>query len=63
MNKIKTIIRKEWAEVFKNRMVIFTVALPAVTLVPGSRLPCGTSSRFWDLLDHCNWNTPPPSPW
>jgi ABC-2 type transport system permease protein len=25
MNKIKTIIRKEWAEVFKNRMVIFTV--------------------------------------
>lgn len=26
MNKIKTIIRKEWAEVFKNRMVIFTVA-------------------------------------
>lgn len=26
MNKIKTIIRKEWAEVFKNRMVMFTVA-------------------------------------
>jgi ABC-2 type transport system permease protein len=26
MNKIKTIIRKEWAEVFKNRLVIFTVA-------------------------------------
>ncbi len=26
MNKIKTIILKEWAEVFKNRMVIFTVA-------------------------------------
>jgi ABC-2 type transport system permease protein len=26
MNKIRTIIRKEWAEVFKNRMVIFTVA-------------------------------------
>jgi len=25
MNKIKTIIRKEWAEVFKNRMVLFTV--------------------------------------
>ena len=25
MNKIQTIIRKEWAEVFKNRMVIFTV--------------------------------------
>ena len=25
MNKVKTIVRKEWAEVFKNRMVIFTV--------------------------------------
>lgn len=25
MNKIKIIIRKEWAEVFKNRMVLFTV--------------------------------------
>jgi ABC-2 type transport system permease protein len=26
MNKIQTIIDKEWAEVFKNRMVLFTVA-------------------------------------
>lgn len=36
MNKIKTIIRKEWAEVFKNRMVIFTVAfLPLlITAIP-----------------------------
>jgi ABC-2 type transport system permease protein len=25
MNKIKTILRKEWAEVFKKRMVLFTV--------------------------------------
>ena len=25
MNKIKTIIRKEWAEVFKKRMVLFSV--------------------------------------
>jgi ABC-2 type transport system permease protein len=25
MNKIKTIVRKEWAEVFKNRMVLFSV--------------------------------------
>ena len=40
MNKIKTIILKEWAEVFKNRMVLFTViflpliltALPLVIL-------------------------------
>jgi ABC-2 type transport system permease protein len=31
MKKITTIIRKEWAEVFRNRMVIFTVAfLPLI---------------------------------
>jgi ABC-2 type transport system permease protein len=48
MKKIKTIVRKEWAEVFKNRMVIFTVAfLPLLmTAIPlgiiyGTR---GTSS-------------------
>lgn len=36
MNKIKTIIRKEWAEVFKNRMVLFTVGfLPLLmTILP-----------------------------
>jgi ABC-2 type transport system permease protein len=36
MKKIKTIIRKEWAEVFKNRMVLFTVAfLPLLmTAIP-----------------------------
>ena len=40
MNKIITIIRKEWAEVFKNRVVIFSVlflpllftALPLIIL-------------------------------
>jgi ABC-2 type transport system permease protein len=26
MNKIKTIVRKEWAEVFRNQMVLFSVA-------------------------------------
>lgn len=36
MNKIKTIIRKEWSEVFKNKMVLFTVAfLPLIlTAIP-----------------------------
>jgi ABC-2 type transport system permease protein len=36
MKKIKTIIYKEWAEVFKNRLVIFTVAfLPLLmTAIP-----------------------------
>ena len=40
MDKIKTILRKEWAEVFKNRMVLFTIifmplmmtALPLIIL-------------------------------
>nr|MBI2905948.1 hypothetical protein [Chloroflexota bacterium] len=26
MNRIQTIVEKEWAEVFKNRIVLFTVA-------------------------------------
>ena len=31
MNKIKTILLKEWAEVFRNRLVIFTVVfLPLI---------------------------------
>jgi ABC-2 type transport system permease protein len=36
MKKIQTIIRKEWSEVFKNRMVLFTVAfLPLLlTAIP-----------------------------
>lgn len=36
MNKVETIIRKEWAEVFKNRLVLFTVAfLPLImTVIP-----------------------------
>jgi ABC-2 type transport system permease protein len=36
MKKIKTIVRKEWAEVFKNRMILFTVAfLPLImTAIP-----------------------------
>ncbi len=40
MQKIKTIIRKEWADVFRNRMVLFTVLfIPLVfTAVPVSLL-------------------------
>jgi ABC-2 type transport system permease protein len=33
MKKINTIIHKEWAEVFKNRMVIFTVAFLPLLLI------------------------------
>lgn len=39
MDKIKTIILKEWAEVFKNRMVLFTVAFLPLML---TALPLGT---------------------
>lgn len=39
MVKIKTIIFKEWAEVFKNRMVLFTVAFLPLIL---TALPLGT---------------------
>ena len=39
MDKIKTIIAKEWAEVFKNRMVLFTVAFLPLIL---TALPLGT---------------------
>jgi len=38
VNKIKTIIAKEWAEVFKNRFVLFTVAFLPLIL---TALPLG----------------------
>ncbi|MCI0398329.1 MAG: ABC transporter permease subunit [Chloroflexi bacterium] len=46
MEKIKTIVGKEWAEVFKNRLVLFTVAflpltfvtLPFITLITTANL-------------------------
>jgi ABC-2 type transport system permease protein len=33
MDKVKTIVGKEWAEVFKNRLVLFTVAFLPLILV------------------------------
>ncbi|MBE2223856.1 MAG: ABC transporter permease subunit [Anaerolineae bacterium] len=52
MNKIKTIVNKEWAEVFKNRIVLFTVAflpliflaLPIITLVAMNSFEADMSS-------------------
>ncbi len=38
MDKIKTVIRKEWAEVFRNRLVLFTVAFLPLIL---TALPLG----------------------
>ncbi len=49
MKKIQTIIRKEWSEVFKNRMVLFTVSfLPLIlTAIPlGIIYATSTSSDF-----------------
>jgi ABC-2 type transport system permease protein len=46
MEKVKTIIGKEWAEVFKNRLVLFTVAFLPLILVA---LPLVTLSFTGDL--------------
>jgi ABC-2 type transport system permease protein len=56
MNKIKTIIYKEWAEVFKNRMVIFTVAflpllmtaLPLGIIIGTRQIDSGVSGTNMD---------------
>ncbi len=50
MNKIKTIIRKEWAEVFKNRMVLFTVIfLPLILTALPLGILYGTGSSTANL--------------
>jgi ABC-2 type transport system permease protein len=52
MDKINTIVRKEWSEVFKNRMVLFTVAfLPLIlTAIPlGIIFFTSSSGDFSDL--------------
>ena len=59
MNKIKTIISKEWAEVFKNRIVLFTVAflpliflaLPIITFVAMNSFPDQMSSTSGGEMD------------
>jgi ABC-2 type transport system permease protein len=60
MKHIRTIIEKEWAEVFKNKMVLITIiimpliftALPLVMLsfTSGSTIPGGDSSDIPDLF-------------
>ena len=53
MNKIRTIISKEWAEVFKNRFVLFTVAfLPLImTAIPLVILFMTRSEQVLNSLD------------
>ncbi len=60
MNKVITIIRKEWAEVFKNRLVLFTVAflpllfiiiaLGTIVGVDSTALPEGESTGAMEAL-------------
>lgn len=46
MNKIKTIIDKEWAEVFKNRLVLFSVLFLPLILVALPFVTLGTMGSF-----------------
>lgn len=56
MKKIKTIVSKEWAEVFKNRLVLFTVAfLPLIFLI----IPLVTLYFTQNFGDLANINTAP----
>ncbi len=58
MDKVKTIVSKEWAEVFKNRLVLFTVAflplifiiLPIATLVAINSFDDGSSMSTADEM-------------
>lgn len=54
MNKIKTIIQKEWAEVFKNRMVLFTVAfLPLLmTVIPLAIIYATRSTNMGNVVSN-----------
>ena len=58
MDKIKTIIQKEWAEVFKNKMVIFTVVfLPLIM----TAIPLGIIWATRDTMTADDINTEMPS--
>jgi ABC-2 type transport system permease protein len=58
MNKIKTIVRKEWAEVFKNRMVIFTVVFLPLLLVA---IPLGVIYSTRGAAQATSFNSSMPS--
>lgn len=44
MDKVKTIISKEWAEVFKNRLVLFTVVFVPLVFVAMPLITLGATS-------------------
>lgn len=45
LRKVKTILRKEWAEVFKNRMVIFTIVFMPLLFTALPLIMLGTTSN------------------
>ncbi len=57
MNKVKTIVRKEWAEVFKNRMVLFTIIfLPLVfAILPLIMLGIGGFTPLDGFMGEADW--------
>jgi ABC-2 type transport system permease protein len=57
MEKVKTIVAKEWAEVFKNRMVLFTVAFLPLIL---TALPLVTLAATGSMEEAANSTSPPP---
>jgi len=69
MHKIAIIIRKEWAEVFKNRMVLFTVAfmpllltaIPLIILVTTGSIEAGseTAGDFGEMPEQIGNLCPP----
>lgn len=44
MQKVKTIVLKEWAEVFKNRLVLFTVAFLPIVFIALPLITLGATS-------------------
>lgn len=60
LNRVKTIIDKEWAEVFKNRMVIFTIGIMPIifTILPLGIL-YGLSSTGGGIPDGSMADVPP----
>lgn len=46
MTKVKTIVRKEWAEVFKNRLVLFSVAFLPLLLLAIPFITLAITSNF-----------------
>lgn len=58
MDKIKTIVGKEWAEVFKNRLVLFTVIFLPLIMVALPLITTATTNSFGDTISSDVQSTP-----